>query len=191
VRTLENQQVDGTSSTVNRGGTGSVAVPAAGALSAAGAERVVGRSLRRRRAMPGARRPSRDVFRIGYALSVAGGSGELVRRAREAAGLTQRQLALRAGTKQAAISQVERGEVEPSLARLRSLIVLTGHELDVTVRPRRMRIDEGLFLDNLRLLPEERLELTVELSRHALATQGAAERAWLEQVKAERALFRQ
>ncbi len=30
-------------------------------------------------------------------------------------------------------------------------------------------------MDNLRLLPEERLELTVELSRHALASQGAAE----------------
>lgn len=114
------------------------------------------------------------------------GSGELLRRAREAARLTQEQLALRAGTGQAAISQVERGEVEPSLARLRALVALTGHELGVSVGPRRMRIDEGLFLDNLKLLPEERLELTVELSRHGLGTEGAAEHAWLEQVRRER-----
>lgn len=109
-----------------------------------------------------------------------------MRRAREAAQLTQQQLAQRAGTKQAAISHVERGEVKPSLERLRSLIMLTGHEVEVTLRPRRLQIDEALFLENLKLLPEERLELTVQLSRNALAMKGAAERAWLEEIRRER-----
>jgi transcriptional regulator with XRE-family HTH domain len=99
--------------------------------------------------------------------------------------LTQAQLALRAGTKQSAISQLERGELEPSLERLRELVYLTGHELDVALKPRKSEIDEGLLLDNLRLLPEERMELTVALSRFALASEGAAARAWLGQLREE------
>ncbi len=103
----------------------------------------------------------------------------MLRWAREAAGLTQEQLAVRAGTGQAAISQIERGQLEPSLARLRSLVALTGHELDAMVTPRALSIDEGLFLHSLRMLPEERLELTVELSRSALALRAAGRQAEL------------
>ena len=91
--------------------------------------------------------------------------------------MTQEQLAVRAGTGQAAISQIERGQLEPSLARLRSLVALTGHELDASVRPRAPRLDEALFLHSLRMLPEERLELTVELSRSGLALRAAGREA--------------
>ncbi len=64
-------------------------------------------------------------------------------------------------------------QIEPSLARLRSLVALTWHELDAMVRPRVSSIDEELFLHSLRMLPEERLELTVELSRSGRALRAA------------------
>lgn len=112
-------------------------------------------------------------------------SGQILRRAREAAGLTQDQLAVRAGTGQAAISQIERGQLEPPLLRLRSLVALTGHELDATVRPLELSIDEPLFLHSLRMLPEERLELTVELSRSGLALRAAGRRAEVERAARE------
>jgi transcriptional regulator with XRE-family HTH domain len=102
-----------------------------------------------------------------------------------AAGLTQEQLAIRAGTKQAAISQIERGQLEPSLARLRSLVALTGHQLDAVLAPRALSIDESLFLDSLRMLPEERLELTVALSRSALALRAAGRDAEVERAARE------
>jgi HTH-type transcriptional regulator/antitoxin HipB len=107
-------------------------------------------------------------------------SGQILQWAREMAGLTQEQLAVRARTGQAAISQIERGQLEPSLARLRSLVALTGHELDTTVSPRALSIDEPLFLHSLRMLPEERLELTVELSRSGLALRAGGREAELE-----------
>jgi transcriptional regulator with XRE-family HTH domain len=112
-------------------------------------------------------------------------SGQILRRARELAGLTQDQLAVRAGTGQAAISQIERGQLEPSLARLRGLVALTGHELGATVRPRALSLDEPLFLHSLRMLPEERLELTVELSRSGLALRAAGRQAELERAGRE------
>lgn len=102
---------------------------------------------------------------------------EILRRARTAAGLTQDQLAIRAGIAQASISNIESGKIEPSFARLRALVMLTGHELDVGVRRRPLRIDDSLYLHSLRSLPEERLENTVRLSRFTQATRGSAERA--------------
>jgi len=42
--------------------------------------------------------------------------------AREAAGLTQAQLAVRAGLRQSALSKIESGALEPSFARLRALL---------------------------------------------------------------------
>jgi hypothetical protein len=56
-------------------------------------------------------------------------------------------------------------------------VALTGYELDTTIRPRRLNIDDALYLDSLRALPEERLENTVRLSRFVQATRGSAERA--------------
>jgi transcriptional regulator with XRE-family HTH domain len=112
-------------------------------------------------------------------------SGQILRRAREAAGLTQEQLAVRAGTGQAAISQIERGQLEPPLLRLRSLVALTGHELDAAARPLALSIDEALFLHSLRMLPEERLELTVELSRSGLALRAAGRHAEVDRAERE------
>ena len=99
--------------------------------------------------------------------------------------MTQDQLAVRAGTGQAAVSQIERGQLEPPLLRLRNLVALTGHKLDATVEPLALSIDEALFLHSLRMLPEERLELMVELSRSGLALRAAGRRAEVERAARE------
>lgn len=56
-------------------------------------------------------------------------AGELIREARLRHRLSQRTLALRAGTRQAAISRIERGEVSPSVDTLRQLMLAMGEEL--------------------------------------------------------------
>lgn len=60
---------------------------------------------------------------------------EMVRSARRAAGLTQAELAGRAGTSQAAISQYERGAKAPSARTLARLIEATGGRLAVRSAP--------------------------------------------------------
>ena len=56
-----------------------------------------------------------------------------LRRTRQAAGLTQAQLATRAGTSQATISAYESGRKQPSLATLSRLLAAAGSRL--TARP--------------------------------------------------------
>jgi transcriptional regulator with XRE-family HTH domain len=56
-------------------------------------------------------------------------SGDIIREARLRAGLTQRELARRAGTSQPAIARWESGEVVPSFERLRELVRACGLEL--------------------------------------------------------------
>ena len=61
---------------------------------------------------------------------------EQLRLAREAAGLSQRELGLRSGLTQSHISQIERGSMEPGLS---SLVDLTrALDLEVVLAPRRM-----------------------------------------------------
>lgn len=56
-------------------------------------------------------------------------AAELVREARRRQGITQAQLALRAGTSQHAVSLIERGLRHPSLDTLERLLLATGHRL--------------------------------------------------------------
>jgi transcriptional regulator with XRE-family HTH domain len=55
----------------------------------------------------------------------------LVREARRRQGISQAQLALRAGTSQHAVSLIERGLRRPSLETLERLLLVTGHRLSV------------------------------------------------------------
>lgn len=55
----------------------------------------------------------------------------LLREARARQGISQRQLALRAGTSQDAISRVERGVESPSLERLAHLLMALGERLEL------------------------------------------------------------
>lgn len=60
--------------------------------------------------------------------------GHLIRLRREANGLTQSQLALRAGSTQAAISRLERGELSPTIETVERLLAVMGEEAEITVR---------------------------------------------------------
>jgi predicted transcriptional regulator len=66
---------------------------------------------------------------------------ELVRETRLRKGLTQRQLALRAGTSQSAIARIERGNEEPTWPCFRTLMVSMGEEPTVSSTPLKSRHD--------------------------------------------------
>lgn len=57
--------------------------------------------------------------------------GELLLDARRRHGLTQRRLAIRAGTSQDAISRIERCVESPTLERLRHLLLAMGEDLEL------------------------------------------------------------
>ena len=65
-------------------------------------------------------------------------AASLLREARRAAGLSQAQLAQKAGTTQSVISVYEAGRRQPSVPTLAALVAATGFELDLSIgRPRR------------------------------------------------------
>jgi transcriptional regulator with XRE-family HTH domain len=61
--------------------------------------------------------------------------GELVREGRRRAGLTQKQLADRAGTTQSAIARLEAGRTSPTLEAVERLLRLCGFQLIVELAP--------------------------------------------------------
>jgi len=58
---------------------------------------------------------------------------ELLKAARDRAGLTQRELARRAGTSQAMVARIERGQQSPSVATLERLVRACGLDLSVDI----------------------------------------------------------
>lgn len=85
--------------------------------------------------------------------------GSIVRRAREAAGATQRQLARRAGTSQAAISRLESGQEEPSFARFQELMAALGLRPEIVLRPLAEHDAEPRRLaEQARKSPQQRFE---------------------------------
>jgi transcriptional regulator with XRE-family HTH domain len=83
--------------------------------------------------------------------------GELVRDARVRHGVTQKQLAARAQTSQAAISRIERGLVSPTFETAARLLDLLGEELRLSAEPIDYGHDHTLLRENLKLTPEERI----------------------------------
>lgn len=61
--------------------------------------------------------------------------GERVRNARQAAGVSQRDLAARMGTSQAAIARLEAGGVGATLTTLHRAAMALGMELSIELRP--------------------------------------------------------
>jgi transcriptional regulator with XRE-family HTH domain len=84
-------------------------------------------------------------------------SGVIIREARQRHGLTQKQLATRARTTQAAISRIERDVVSPSVSTVVRLLDLMGERLDLDVHPIHYGFDVTLNEANLALSPEERI----------------------------------
>jgi transcriptional regulator with XRE-family HTH domain len=84
-------------------------------------------------------------------------AGELLREARRRHGLTQRQLAARARTSQAAISRIERDVVSPSVATLAELLWLMNEELVLAGTPVNWGFDLTLNEPKLAIDPETRI----------------------------------
>lgn len=103
--------------------------------------------------------------------------GELVRATRVRKGLTQRRLALRAGTSQSAIARIERGEEEVTWPRLRSLMVSMGEQPVLTSEPLASRYAPADLMHDRGLSPEARVRNGFDLSEFATELALAGERA--------------
>ena len=81
----------------------------------------------------------------------------LLQEARRQSGLTQAELARRAGVPQSTVAKIERGRRDPSLSTLERLVHAAGLELRVHLAP---RDDHDLQLIDLMLdlTPEQRLQ---------------------------------
>jgi predicted transcriptional regulator len=80
----------------------------------------------------------------------------LIKQARQAAGLTQAELAKRARMKQPEIARLESTGANPRLSTLKRVVAATGHvvKLDLDSNP---GVDETLIAASLRTDPSERL----------------------------------
>jgi transcriptional regulator with XRE-family HTH domain len=94
-------------------------------------------------------------------------AAEVLKGSRTRHRLSQRALAVRAGTDQAAISRIERGEISPTLETLERLLAAMGEELRL-VPERPPAQHDPLHVQAMReRSPEERLELALSWNRFA------------------------
>ena len=93
--------------------------------------------------------------------------GELVRERRQWLGLSQRSLARRAGTTQAAVSKIERGLTAPTWETVRALMLAMGYEPELGARRLQGRWDAVHLHALRRRAPAERLELAIHANRLA------------------------
>jgi transcriptional regulator with XRE-family HTH domain len=93
--------------------------------------------------------------------------GALIREHREELGLSQRALALRAGTTQAAVSKIERGLTAPAWDTVRALLLAMGCEPDLRARRLRGRWDPLHLAASRARPPAERLALAISANRLA------------------------
>jgi transcriptional regulator with XRE-family HTH domain len=85
-------------------------------------------------------------------------ASQLIRTAREAAGMTQAELAERLGRTQATIAALERPDANPTVDTLHRVLAAVDHGLELMAVPRKSSIDETLNIRNLRLTPAQRLD---------------------------------
>lgn len=89
----------------------------------------------------------------------------IVREARNRAGLTQRELAERAGTSQAAVARYERGRGLPSLDTLDRLVEACGFDLRIHLEPILPDSDNAGIELRLAMSVENRLRSNDDISR--------------------------
>ena len=96
----------------------------------------------------------------------------LVREARRRAGLTQAELAARAGTTQSAIARLERGATTPTLETISNLVRAAGFDLTIGIAPSDDDHDWSIVQQNTHLSPTQRVRQntrTVRFVREARA----------------------
>ena len=81
---------------------------------------------------------------------------ELIKAARQGAGLSQQQLAERLAVSQPVVARLERRGANPRVSTLDRVIAATGHGLEMTLSPP-FGIDETMIAADLKLTPDERL----------------------------------
>ena len=98
-------------------------------------------------------------------------AAHLLRKARESAGLTQRELARKARTSQSVVARIELGENSPSWDTLSRLLRAAGQSLVPSLE--RIPVVDRSILDDvpriLRMTPEQRLEEVANVSRFTAA----------------------
>lgn len=104
-------------------------------------------------------------------------AANLIRSRRRRHGISQRSLALRAGTDQAAISRIERGEVSPSVETVERLLGAMGERLELGARPFEGWHDPLHLGAALRRSPAERLQQAISWNRLAGRLTDAGRRA--------------
>jgi len=82
----------------------------------------------------------------------------MLREARLRHGLSQKRLAIRAGTTQSAISRIEQERGSPTIRTLEELLRLMGEDLVLSTKRRDTGIDVTLNRRNLEFSPEQRIE---------------------------------
>lgn len=103
--------------------------------------------------------------------------GGVLREAREQQGLSQRRLALRAGTSQDAISRIERGVEAPTLERFAQLLVALGRRPVLTVEPLDSPVAQSELVASDAMSANERLREASSWNRVASQLAIAGERA--------------
>jgi transcriptional regulator with XRE-family HTH domain len=103
--------------------------------------------------------------------------GGVLREAREQQGLSQRRLALRAGTSQDAISRIERGIEAPTLERFAQLLVALGRRPVLSVEPLDGPVAQSELVASDGMSASERLREASSWNRMAAQLAAAGEQA--------------
>jgi len=113
-------------------------------------------------------------------------SATVLREARRLTGLTQRDLAERAGTSQPAIARIESGLASPTLSTLERLAAAAGYDIKISLVPRpqadpvveryKRDVDRTLLRENLKKSVDQRLRSLVELQEVATEVRRAGRR---------------
>lgn len=114
---------------------------------------------------------------------IAGAAARLLLQARRTAGMSQRELAARAKTTQAAVARIEGGHTSPTLSTLARLVHAAGFDLhielatpqqtDAIIEAYKRDIDRSLLRENLKKTVDQRVRSLTALARFA----GEARRA--------------
>ena len=105
--------------------------------------------------------------------------GELIKDRRTAHGLSQRELAYRAGTSQSAVARIESGDEDITWKRLRAILSAMGDEPVLDSKRLRSRYDPHDLMRERAMSPEARLASGINFNRlgSEFATAGAKARA--------------